>query len=69
MHPLYGALPGLYVAMRVTRDPLVAYLYTYIPVPQYFYYFSVSLWNELGEPYSVVWDWRVSRAGPGFLLI
>ena len=29
MHPLNGALPGLYVPVRVTRGALVAQRYTY----------------------------------------
>ena len=31
MRPLNGALPGLYVPLRVTRGALVAYRYTYAP--------------------------------------
>ena len=31
MHPLYGALPVPYVAVRVTRGALVAHRYTLVP--------------------------------------
>ena len=57
LQPLYGALPGRYVSVRVTQGALVAHEYIYvlpscrttlcretlIPVP-------VSLWNNLGDP-------------------
>ena len=33
MHPLNGALPGLYVPVPVTRGALVAHQYTYAPPP------------------------------------
>ena len=70
-HPLCGALPVPYVPVRVTRGALIAHRYTYAPprcrTSQYrrtFIPLSVSLWNELVGPSSMVWDWRVSRAGP-----
>ena len=74
VHPLYGALPGPYVPARVTRGALVAHRYTYAP-PRYrtlqyirtFIPFSVSLGTIFLTPYSMVWDWRVSRAGPMLL--
>ena len=57
VHPLYGALPGQYVPIRVTRGALVAHRYTYAPprcgTLQYsttFIPFSVSLWNDLATP-------------------
>ena len=57
VHPLNGALPGLYVPARVTRGALVAHRYTYAPprcrTLQYsrtFIPFSVSLWNDLANP-------------------
>ena len=31
MHPLYGALPVLYVPVRVTRGAVIAHRYTYAP--------------------------------------
>ena len=71
VHPLNGALPGQFVPVRDTRGALVAHRFTYAPprcrTLQYsmtFIPFSVSLWNDiLLTPYSMVWDWRVSRAG------
>ena len=62
IHPLNGALPGLYLLVRVTHGALVAHRYTYAPLrcrtSQYcmtFIALSVSL---------MMYDWRVSRAGP-----
>ena len=80
VHPLNGALPGPYVPARVTRGALVAHRYTYaaprsrtlqcsrtLQYSRTFIPFSVSLWNDLGNPVSMVRDWRVSRAGPMLL--
>ena len=74
VHPPNGALPGPYVPVRITRGALVAHRYTYAPprcrTLQYsrtFIPFLVSLWNDLATLYSMVWDWRVSRAGPMLL--
>ena len=72
MQPLYGVLPVPYVPVRVTRGGLVAHRHTYPPshcrTSQYcrtFILISVTQWNDLPEPiYSMVWDWRVSRAVP-----
>ena len=57
MHPLNGALPGLYVPVPVTRGALVAHRYTHAPprciISQYsrtFIPLSVSLWNDLANP-------------------
>ena len=57
VHPLNGALRGLYVPVRVTRDALVTHRYNYAPpscrILQYsrtFIPFSVSLWNNLANP-------------------
>ena len=57
VHPLYGALPGPYVPVRVTRCALVAHRYTYAPsrcgTSQYrrtFIPLWVSLWNNLANP-------------------
>ena len=63
MHPLNGALPGLYVPVRVTRGTLVAHRYTYAPnrcrtsqPRRTFISLSVSLDNDLANPvfYAVV---------------
>ena len=71
VHPVNGALPGPYVPVRVTLCSLVAHRYTYAPPrcrtsqsSMTFILLSVSLWNDLANPYSMVWAWRVSRAGP-----
>ena len=55
-HPLYGALPVLYVPVRVTRGAVIAHRYTYAPprsrTSQYrrtFIPLSVSLWNDLSD--------------------
>ena len=57
MHPLYGAIPVLYVSVQVTRGALVTHQYTHVPprcktlqyhrtsIP-----LSVSLWNDLADP-------------------
>ena len=71
IHSLCGALPVPYVPLRVTRGALIAHRYTYAPprcrTSQYlrtfipYQYLSGTIWLT---PYSMVWDWRVSRAGP-----
>ena len=70
-HPLNGALPGPYVPVRVTRCTLVAHLCTYAPplcqTSQYHNTFILSQCPSgmiLLTTYSMVRDWRVSRAGP-----
>ena len=70
LHPLYGALLVPYVPVRVTR--VIAHRLTYDAphrwrTSQYsktFIIFSVSLWNNLSDPVLMLWNWRVSRAGP-----
>ena len=52
MHPNYGELPWPYVPVRVTHGALEAHLYTY----------SIPCGTILLHPYSMVWDWLVSRA-------
>ena len=73
MYPLNGALLGLYVPGRVTRGAVVADRYTYaLPrcrTSQYRRTFILLTDFYLAEtilltPYSMVWDWRVSRAWP-----
>ena len=57
MHPLPGALPVLYVPVRVTRGTLIAHRYTSAPPHcrtsedrRTFIPLSVSLWNDLVDP-------------------
>ena len=57
IHPFYGALPGPYVPLRVTRGALVAQRCTDAPprcrTSQYrrtIIHLSVSLWYNLGDP-------------------
>ena len=57
MHPLYGALLGTYLPVRVRRGALVAHVYTYLiprcSTSQYHMTFipqSVFLWNDLANP-------------------
>ena len=67
MHPFCGALPVPYAPVRVTRGALIAMR---LPAAEHrstalllfsSQYISVMIWLT---PYSMVWDWRVSRAGP-----
>ena len=70
-HPLCGAPPVPYVPVLATRGAFIAHRYTYAPPPcrtsQYrmtfipIHYLSGTIWLT---PYSMVWDWRVSRTGP-----
>ena len=57
LHPLYGALTGPYVPVRVTRGAVIAHRFSYEPhrgrTLQYsrtFIPFSVSLRNDLSDP-------------------
>ena len=68
---LNGALPGPYVPVRVTRGALVAHRYTNAPPSCRTSQYSRTLFPSrcpsgtiLLTTYSMVWDWRVSRAGP-----
>ena len=70
VHPLNVALPGPYVPVRVTCGALVAHRYTYAPPRCRTRSTAVLLFpcqclsgTILLTPYSMVWDWRVSRAG------
>ena len=70
MHPLYDALPEPYVPIRITRGAVIAERYTYAlrrcRTSQYrmTLFLCQCLCGEiLVTPYSIVWDWRVSRAG------
>ena len=66
MHQLNVALPGSCVPVPVTRGAKVAASLQNLAFLQDFCYLSVSLWNDLADPYSMVWDWLVSREGPMF---
>ena len=63
VHPLNGAFPGPYVPARVTRGALVAHQYTDAP-PRC----GTLQYSRTFIPYSMVWDWRVSTAGPSFFI-
>ena len=68
IHPLNDALPGPHVPVRVTSGALVSHRHTYAPArcrtagllfPSQWFSGTILL-----TTYSMVWDWRVSRAGP-----
>ena len=72
VHPINSALPGPYVPARVTRGALVAHRYTYAP-PRcrtllysgtYIFPSRCPFGTILLTLYSMMWDWRVSRAVP-----
>ena len=60
VHPLNGALPILYVPVRVTRGRLVALR----SIAGILFPSQCPSGTILLTPYSMVWDWRISRAGP-----
>ena len=71
VHPLNLDLPGPYMPVRVTRGALVPHRYTYAPPRCRTLQFSRLLFSSrcpsgtiLLTAYSMVWDWRVSRARP-----
>ena len=68
MHSLYGAIPVPNVPVRVTRGDVIAHRYTYAPprcrTSRYRRSFIPLSVTILVTPCSMVWDWRVSRAGP-----
>ena len=70
VHPLNSALPGPYVPARVTHGALLARRYTYARFclaaePCSTAGLLFPSWCPSGTilltPYSMVWDWRVSR--------
>ena len=71
VHPLNGALPGLFVPVRVTRGALVSHRFTYmhrlaaepLSTAGLLFSFRCPSGTILLTQYSIVWDWRVSRAG------
>ena len=71
MHLLNDALPGPYVPVRITRGAMVAHRYTYVPPRCRTLQYRRTLFCSqcpsgtiLLTSYSMVWDWRVSRAMP-----
>ena len=71
MHPLYGALSVPYVPVRVTSGTLVAHRYAYAPPHCAHRRTAGRLFPSqcicgaiLLTLYSMMWDWRVSRAVP-----
>ena len=72
MRHLYGALPLPYVPVRVTRGAVNAHRYTLMHLlaaePSSKAGLLFPCHNLCGTilvtPYSMVWDWQVSRAGP-----
>ena len=71
VHPFNDALPLPYVPVRVTRGALVAHRHTYAPsrcrTSQHrglLFRSQCPSGTILLTLYSMVWDWRVSRAGP-----
>ena len=70
VHPLNGALPGPYVPVRVSRGALVVHRYTYAPprcTAGLLFPSRCPSGTILLTPYSMVWDWPVSTAGPMLL--
>ena len=65
VHPLNGALPGPYMPVRATRGALVAHRFTYaLPRCRTLFPSQCASGTILLPLCSMVWDWRVSRAGP-----
>ena len=60
----------LFIELYLTHGAVTAHRYTYAPprsrTSHYLRTFihCQYLWNDLGDPYSMVWDLRVSRVGP-----
>ena len=63
-HPVYGALPVPYVPVRVTRGAVIAHQYTYATRSVAGLLFACQYLSGtiLVTPYSMVFDWLVSRA-------
>ena len=72
MHPLYGALPVPYVPVRVTRGAVISHRFTYgrllavepRSIAGLLFLCQHLCGTILVTRCSMVWDWRVSRAGP-----
>ena len=70
MHPHYFALPVPYVPVRVTRGAVIAHRYTLRLLAAEPRSIAGILFpcqyldgTILVTPHSMVWDWRISRAG------
>ena len=76
MQPLNDALPGPYVPVWVTRGALAAHRYILMRrlaaeprnTAGILFFSQCSSGTILLTPYSMVWDWLVSRAGPMLLI-
>ena len=71
LHPLYGALPVPYVPVWFTRGAVIDIgtlmrLLAADPrsIARLLFQFLISLWNDLSDPYPILWDWLVSRERP-----
>ena len=69
MHRLYGALPVPYVRVRVTRGAAHRYTMRLLSAEPrinagLLFPCQYLCGTILVTPCSMVWDWRVSRAGP-----
>ena len=71
MHPLCGALPVPYVPVLVTCGAVIAHRFTYAPpsreprsITRFLFPCQCLCGTILVTRCSMVWDWRVSRAGP-----
>ena len=72
LHPLYGALPVPYVPVRVARGALWSHIGTLMrllaaeprSIAGLFFSFQYLCGTILVTPYSMVWNWLVSRAVP-----
>ena len=71
VHPLNGTLPGPYVPVRVTRRLIGTLMHRLAAEPcrtaGLFFLSRCPSGTILRTAYSMVWDWRVSRAGPMLL--
>ena len=76
VHPLNGALPGPHVPVRVTRvlwSHIGTLIHRLVAEPcstaGLLFPSQCPSGTILLTPYSMVWDWRVSRAGPMLLYL
>ena len=68
LHPLYGAVSVSYVPVRVTRGAIDSLMHLFAAEPRsiagLLFCFQYHCGTIFVTPYTMVWDWRVSRAGP-----